>query len=75
MSQHGTEMSDLGKSGVELQRVTAQRDLLLLALKSLLEHEGTVDVTGIGEFPSEALCVARNQAVAAIDEVEASLKA
>jgi hypothetical protein len=73
MRPNETEMSDLDKANVELHRITAQRDLLLLALESLLEHEGTVDSTGIGDFPSEALGLARNQAIAAIDEVKANL--
>ncbi|MGF6282277.1 hypothetical protein ABH908_000239 [Pseudomonas frederiksbergensis] len=73
MSQNETEMSELDKANVEVQRITAQRDLLLLALESLLEHEGTVDSTGIGDFPSEALGIARNQAIAAIAEVKAVL--
>lgn len=46
------------------------QDSLLAALEALLEHEGTVDVTGIGEFPAEALQLARRQAQAAIDEVK-----
>lgn len=47
-----------------------QRDTLLAALKALLEHEGTVVHTGIGDFPSDALQEARIQAQAAIDEVK-----
>lgn len=50
--------------------VTEQRDKLLAALEALLEHEGTVDSTGIGEFPSEALGVARAEALAVITEVK-----
>ncbi|MHC5194910.1 hypothetical protein ACYSUW_14245 [Pseudomonas frederiksbergensis] len=73
MSQNETEMSELDKANVEVQRITAQRDLLLLALVALLEHEGTVDSTGIGDFPSEALGIARNQAITAIAEVKAVL--
>lgn len=44
---------------------------LLTALKDLLEHEGTTDSTGIGEFPAEALGVARQQAQDAIEEAAA----
>lgn len=73
MSQNETDMGALDTVKVELHRITAQRDLLLLALELLLEHEGTVDSTGIGDFPSEALGLARSQAIAAIDEVKASL--
>lgn len=73
MSQNKTEKNGLDEIQVELQRITTQRDLLLLALEELLEHEGTVDYTGIGEFPSEALGIARNQAIAAIAEVKANL--
>lgn len=73
MSQNAIEMSDLDKANVELHRITAQRDLLLLALEQLLEHEGTVVDTGIGEFPSDELRLARNQAIDAIAEVKASL--
>jgi hypothetical protein len=47
-----------------------QRDQLLAALKELLEHEGTVACTGIGEMPSEELENARSQAQIAIREVE-----
>lgn len=49
-----------------------QRDQLLAALKALLEHEGTVAYTGIGEMPSEELENARSQAEIAIREVEAA---
>lgn len=49
---------------------TSQRDKLLAALEALLEHEGTVDSTGIGDFPSEALGVARAEALAVIAEVK-----
>lgn len=49
-----------------------QRDTLLAALKSLLEHEGTVSYTGIGEMPSEELEEARKQAQIAIREVESA---
>lgn len=73
MSRNGIEKNDLATVFVELHRITAQRDLLMLALESLLEHEGSVDSTGIGDFPSEALGIARNQAIAAIAEVKASL--
>ncbi|MGE8063921.1 hypothetical protein [Pseudomonas sp. NPDC089569] len=73
MSQHETELSDRDKTNSELILMTAQRDLLLRALEAFLEHEGTVDFTGIGDFPSEALGIARNQAIAAIAEVKASL--
>ncbi|MDF9778861.1 hypothetical protein [Pseudomonas baetica] len=73
MSQNETDKGALDKVNAELHRIAAQRDLLLLALESLLEHEGTVDSTGIGDFPSEALGLARNQAIAAIAEVKASL--
>jgi len=41
-------------------------DTLLAALEALFEYEGTVDTTGIGDFPSEALQDARRQAEAAI---------
>ena len=47
-----------------------QRDTLLAALKALLQHEGTVVFTGIGELPSDELEEARRQAHKAIDEVE-----
>lgn len=47
-----------------------QRDTLLVALKALLQHEGTVVFTGIGELPSDELEEARRQAHKAIDEVE-----
>jgi hypothetical protein len=73
MSQNDTDKGTLDKVNAELHRIAAQRDLLLLALESLLEHEGTVDSTGIGDFPSEALGLARNQAIATIAEVKASL--
>ncbi|NVL49825.1 hypothetical protein F2S72_08745 [Pseudomonas syringae pv. actinidiae] len=49
-----------------------QRDTLLAALKCLLEHEGTVSYTGIGEMPSEELEEARKQAQIAIREVESA---
>lgn len=45
---------------------------LLSALKSLLEHEGTVSYTGIGEMPSDELQQARHAAQSAIDEAEAA---
>lgn len=73
MSQNATEKNQLDNIKVELHRITAQRDLLTLALESLLEHEGTVDSTGIGDFPSEALRIARNQAIAAVAEVKAGI--
>lgn len=57
-------------AGDELQRRTAQRDLLLAALEDLLEHEGTVDYTGIGEMPSEALGKARAHAISVIAEIK-----
>jgi len=47
-------------------------DTLLTALKALLEHEGTVEYTGIGELPSQALQDARQQAQSAIQEAESS---
>lgn len=47
-----------------------QRDKLLAALKALLEHEGNMTYTGIGEMPSEELEDARSQAQIAIREVE-----
>jgi hypothetical protein len=47
------------------------RDQLLAALEALLEHEGTVDVTGIGDLPSDALQTALNQAQAVIAAVKA----
>lgn len=46
------------------------RDSLLEALQALLEHEGTVVVTGIGEFPSEELDAARKQSERAISAAE-----
>lgn len=58
--------------GVDFSRCQQQRDDLLAALEALLEHEGTVDVTGIGELPSEALLQARAQAEATIAAVKAS---
>ncbi len=73
MSLNETEKSGRDEVTVELHRITAQRDLLLLALEELLLHEGTVDSTGIGDFPSEALGIARHQAIAAIAQVKASL--
>lgn len=57
--------------GYQLIGLTKQRDMLLTALEALLEHEGTVDHTGIGNFPAEALQAARAQAQAAIDSVKA----
>lgn len=54
------------------QRLAEQRNTLLLALEELLEHEGTVDFTGIGEFPSEALGNARQQAREAINAVKSN---
>lgn len=53
-----------------LVKAESLRDSLLAALKSLLEHEGTVVYTGIGEFPSDELEAARRQAQEAIDEAE-----
>lgn len=47
-----------------------QRDSLLTALEALLEHEGTVDHTGIGDFPSEALQTARSHANSVIAAVK-----
>jgi hypothetical protein len=55
----------------DLAKAEGLRDSLLAALKALLEHEGTVVCTGIGEFPSDELQAARQQAQAAIDEAEA----
>lgn len=55
-----------------LAKAEALRDSLLAALKALLEHEGTVVYTGIGEFPSDELEAARRQAQEAIDEAEAA---
>ena len=49
-----------------------QRNKLLVALKDLLEHEGTVVSTGIGDMPSEELEHARSQAQIAIREVESA---
>lgn len=46
------------------------RDNLLAALKDLLEHEGTVVYTGIGELPSDELEEARKRAQAVIQETE-----
>lgn len=48
------------------------RDSLLMALEALLKHEGTVEYTGIGEFPSEALEDARREAHRIIEEVKTS---
>ncbi|QHF00529.1 hypothetical protein LCG56_27500 (plasmid) [Pseudomonas cannabina pv. alisalensis] len=56
--------------GYQLIDLAKQRDRLLAALETLLEHEGTVDHTGIGDFPSMALHAARSQAL----EVIASVK-
>lgn len=53
-----------------LARSESVRDSLLAALKSLLEHEGTVVYTGIGELPSDELAAARRQAQEAIEEAE-----
>ena len=39
------------------------RDTLLSALKALLEHEGTVSYTGIGEMPSDELIQDRKSVV------------
>lgn len=63
-------MSELEKLQSRLAAMTAQRDLLLVALEDLLEHEGTVDQTGIGDFPSEALVAALSQAADAIEAVK-----
>ncbi|MCF5374483.1 hypothetical protein [Pseudomonas syringae] len=54
-----------------LAKADGLRDSLLAALKALLEYEGTVVYTGIGEFPSDGLEAARRQAQVAIDEAEA----
>lgn len=54
-----------------LAKAEGLRDSLLAALKALLEYEGTVIYTCIGEFPSDELEAARRQAQAAIDEAEA----
>jgi hypothetical protein len=56
--------------GYQLIELAKQRDMLLVALEALLEHEGTVDHTGIGDFPSEALQISRVQAQAAIAAVK-----
>lgn len=60
-----------GPQDAEARAIKAehQRDLLLAALKSLLEHEGSVVDTGIGQFPSEELESARWNAQIAIQEV------
>ena len=65
-------LSVTGDSDAVAQAVKAehQRDTLLAALKALLQHEGTVVFTGIGELPSDELEEARRQAHKAIDEVE-----
>lgn len=64
-------MSELAQLRLELTRTAAQRDRLLAALVDLLKHEGTVDHTGIGDFPSEALGKARCEAIAAIQDANA----
>lgn len=63
-------VSKWGKAVSYGEALELQRDLLLAALEALLEHEGTVDHTGIGDFPSEALQAARRQAMAAINSVK-----
>jgi hypothetical protein len=70
MNNVETEKNTVVDSRDDLQRMTAHRDMLLAALEALLEHEGTVDYTGIGEFPSEALGQARAQALTVIAEVK-----
>jgi hypothetical protein len=56
--------------GYQMIELTKQRDMLLAALEAMLEHEGTVDHTRIGDFPSEALQAARIQAHTAIAAVK-----
>jgi len=51
-------------------KAEAYLDRLLSALEALLEHEGTVDDTGIGEMPSQALEDARHGAMILIEEVK-----
>lgn len=51
-------------------KAEAYRDRLRRALEALLEHEGTVDDTGIGEMPSQALEDARHGAMILIEEVK-----
>lgn len=60
----------LGEAEGRYLRAEGIRDALLAALEALLEHEGTVDHTGIGELPSEALGLAREQAVAAVADAK-----
>lgn len=56
-----------------VKTVEQQRDRLLVALMALLEHEGTVESTGIGEFPSQALCEARRHAEEAVEAVQSEI--
>lgn len=55
------------------QRQEREIHRLLAALKAMIEHEGTVDQTGIGDMESEALHLARAEAYAAISSAEGYL--
>lgn len=70
MNQIPSEKNNSDGAPDDLQRLTTERDMLLMALVDLLEHEGTVDYTGIGEMPSEALGRARAQAFSVIAQVK-----
>lgn len=71
---HAAYDCELVEIDAESRALKAERlcDTLLAALKALLEHEGTVEHTGIGELPSEALQDARQQAQSAIQEAESN---
>lgn len=62
------ELTGFAISGIAQSKQMQER--LLKALEVMLEHEGTVDSTGIGNFPSEALRQARLDAESLIKEIK-----